>query len=190
MNLRKILEIGRNRKLLVAVVVVVLLLSTYTAYSIYIDANQATKAQKSGKDKSKSSSESKSKPKSKSSSKKAKPKPRKFAIQIINVEESGMLSRIVTAKLINKDGYAKNLKVKLELFLDRERIKVNGEDALVIALGDMEANSSVEKEVEISVGFFDGLKIKSKGYVYAKLTITWENEGKSSREVYRKRIKI
>jgi len=40
--------------------------------------------------------------------------------------------------------------------------------------------------VEISVRFFDGLKIKSKGYVDAKLTILWDK----GREVYRKRIKI
>ena len=40
-----------------------------------------------------------------------------------------------------------------------------------------------------SLDFFDGLKVKSKGYVDAKLT-SWENEGKSGKEIYRKRIKI
>jgi len=113
-------------------------------------------------------------------------KPRRFKIEIVRVEESGTLSRIVTAKLINSDGYAKNVVVTLELFVGRDRIKVNGKDELVIPIGDMKPNSSVEKSVEISVSFFDGLKIKSRGYVDAKLTISWDG----GREVFRRRIMI
>ncbi len=66
------------------------------------------------------------------------------------------------------------------------RKKANGKDKLVIKVGDMEPNSSVEKKVEISVGFFDGLRIKSKGYVDAKLTISWNG----GREVFKKRIRV
>ncbi|WP_457550231.1 hypothetical protein [Archaeoglobus sp.] len=115
-----------------------------------------------------------------------KSKPRRFKIEIVRIEESGTLSRVITAKLINSDGYAKNVVVTLELFVDKDRIKVNGRDKLVIPIGDMEPNSSVEKKVEISVSFFDGLKIKSKGYVNAKLTISWDG----GREVFKKRIKV
>ncbi len=111
---------------------------------------------------------------------------RKFDIEIVQVEESGALSRIITARLINKDGYTKNVVVTLELFVDGDRIKVNGKDKLVIKVGDMKPNSSVEKKVEISVGFFDGLRIKSKGYVDAKLTISWNG----GREVFKKRIRV
>jgi len=85
--------------------------------------------------------------------------------------------------MISNDGYAKNVKVTLELFVDNDRIKVNGKDALTIVV---DAKSSIEKEVEISVGFFDGLKIKSKGYVDAKLTISWDK----GKEIFKKRIKI
>ena len=113
-------------------------------------------------------------------------KPHRFKIEIVRIEESGTLSRVITAKLINNDGYAKNVVVTLELFVDKDRIKVNGKDKLVISIGDMKPNSSVEKKVEISVGFFDGLKIKSRGYVDAKLTVSW-NGGK---EVFKKRIKV
>ncbi|RLI74429.1 hypothetical protein DRP04_14670 [Archaeoglobales archaeon] len=120
------------------------------------------------------------------SSPKLHPKETKFSVEIINVRESGALSRVVTARLVNKDGYAKDVKVTLELFVDKDRIKVNGKDALTIAVGDMGAKSRVEKEVEISVGFFDGLKIKSKGYVNAKLTISWDK----GKEVFKKKIKI
>lgn len=88
--------------------------------------------------------------------------------------------------MVNSDGYAKNVIVTLELFVDKDRIKVNGKDKLIIPVGDMEPNSSVEKKVEISVGFFDGLKIKSKGYVDVKLTISWDG----GREVFKKRIKV
>ena len=113
-------------------------------------------------------------------------KPRRFKIEIVRIEESGTLSRVITAKLINNDGYAKNVVVTLELFVDKDRIKVNGKDKLVISIGDMKPNSSVEKKVEISVGFFGGLKIKSRGYVDAKLTIGWDG----GREVFKKRIKV
>ncbi len=113
-------------------------------------------------------------------------KPRRFKIEIVRVEESGALSRIVTARLINEDGYAKNVVVTLELFVDGDRIKVNGKDKLVIKVGDMKPKSTVEKNVEISVGFFDGLRIKSKGYVDAKLTISW----KGNKEVFKKRIRV
>jgi len=113
-------------------------------------------------------------------------KPRRFKIEIVRVEESGTLSRIVTARLVNDDGYAKNVIVTLELFVGKDRIKVNGKDKLVIPVGDMEPNSSVEKRVRISVGFFDGLKIKSMGYVDAKLTISWDG----GKEVFKKRIRI
>ncbi len=125
------------------------------------------------------------KPKSVKESK-PRTKPQRFKVEIVRVEESGALSRVITAKLINSDGYAKNVVVTLELFVDRDRIKVNGKDKLVIPVGDMKPNSSVEKKVEISVSFFDGLKIKSKGYVDAKLTISWDG----GREVFKKRIKI
>ncbi len=113
-------------------------------------------------------------------------KPRRFKIEIVRVEESGTLSRIVTARLVNDDGYAKNVIVTLELFVGKDRIKVNGKDKLIIPVGDMEPNSSIEKRVEISVSFFDGLKIKGKGYVDAKLTISWDG----GKEVFKKRIRI
>ncbi len=122
----------------------------------------------------------------KSSTPKTTPKENKFSIEIIDVKEKGALSRVVTAKLVNNDGYVKNVKVTLELFVDNDRVKVNGKDALITVVGDMDAKSSVEKEVEISVGFFDGLKIKSKGYVDAKLTISWDK----GREVFKKRIGV
>ncbi len=111
---------------------------------------------------------------------------RRFKIEIVQIEESGTLSRVITARLINDDGYAKNVVVTLELFVDRDRIKVNGKDKLVIPIGDMEPNSSVERKVEISVGFFDGLKIKSKGYVDVKLMISRDGE----KEIFRRSIKI
>jgi hypothetical protein len=111
---------------------------------------------------------------------------RRFNIEIVDVRESGALSRVITAKLINNDGYAKNVKVTLELFVDNDRIGVNGKDALTIAVGDMNPKSSVEREVEISVSFFDGLKIKSRGYVDVKLTISWDG----GREVIKKRIRV
>ena len=56
----------------------------------------------------------------------------------------------------------------------------------MIPIGDMKPNGSVVKSVRIEVGFFDGLKIKSAGYVTAKLTISWRN----GREVIVKRIAI
>ena len=111
---------------------------------------------------------------------------RRFNIEIVDVRESGALSRVITAKLINNDGYAKNVKVTLELFVDNDRVGVNGKDALTIAVGDMNPKSSVEREVEISVSFFDGLKIKSRGYVDVKLTISWDG----GREVIKKRIRV
>ena len=120
----------------------------------------------------------------------AKPKDNKrenkFNIEIINIEESGPLSRTVTAKLVNNDGYAKNVKVTLELLLDNHRVKVNGKDALTIVVGDMDAKSSVQREVEISVSFLDGLKIRNKGYLDAKLTVRWDG----GKEIFKKRIKI
>ena len=111
---------------------------------------------------------------------------RKFCIQIIGVEESGTLSRKITARLTNRDGYARNVRVYVELMLDGERIKINGKDALLINVGDIGPNESVEKTVDISVGFFDGLKIKNKGYVNARLTITWD----SGKEVFGRKIRV
>ncbi len=113
-------------------------------------------------------------------------KERKFDIKILNVEETGTLSRKIAARLMNKEGYAKNVRVYIELLLDGEVIKINGEDRLEINVGDMKPNESVDKTVELSVSFFDGLKIKSKGYVDAKLVIKWDG----GREVFRKRVQL
>jgi len=38
----------------------------------------------------------------------------------------------VTTKLIDRDGYAKNVTATLELFVRKDRIDVNGRDKLVI----------------------------------------------------------
>jgi len=50
----------------------------------------------------------------------------------------------------------------------------------------MKPNESVVKSIMIEVGFFDGLKIKSAGYVVAKLTISWDGE----REIIRKKVVV
>ncbi len=111
---------------------------------------------------------------------------RKFDVKILGVEECGTLCRIVRARLVNRDGYAKNVTATLELFVGNDKINVNGKDKLVIPIVDMRPNDSVVKSIRIEVGFFDGLKIRSAGYVIAKLTISW----KGGREVIRKKINI
>ena len=111
---------------------------------------------------------------------------RKFAIEILGVEETGMLSRRITAKLTNKNGYARNVVATIELLLDGKTVKINGKNKLAINVGDIKPNESVEKVVELSVSFFDGLKIKSKGYVDAKLVIRWDG----GKEVFRKRVQL
>ena len=111
---------------------------------------------------------------------------RKFEVRILDVEECGTLCRMVKAELINRDGYAKNVTATLELFVGNDRIDVNGKDKLVIPVGDMRPNESVVKSIRIEVSFFDGLKIRSAGYVTAKLTISW----KGGREIIRKKIRV
>ena len=160
---------GRRAKLVV-VVLIACLLTISLAYTL-LSQNQEKK-------------EEQAKP-----TKPAKPKAKrekKFAIEIVGVEETGTLSRKITARLTNKDGYAKNVVVTLELLLDGERIKINGKEELTLSVGDIKPNESVEKTVELSVGFFDGLKIKSKGYVNAKLVIKWDG----GREVFRKKVQL
>ena len=177
-----------NLKIIKIILAILIITSLPIFYIIYMDmfnknsinskqAPMPTKAQTASKP---------SPPKTAKSNNKKIKKENKFSIEIVDVKESGMLSRVITAKLINNDGYAKNVKVTLELFVDNDRVRINGKDALTIVVGNMDAKSSIEKEVEISVGFFDGLKIKSKGYVDAKLTISW-NKGK---EIFKKRIRI
>ncbi|WP_290902262.1 hypothetical protein [Ferroglobus sp.] len=123
---------------------------------------------------------------SKTVKKTSKRKERAFLVEILSVEETGTFSRKITAKLTNKDGYARNVKVSLELLVDGERVKVNGREKLEVVVGDIKPNESTVKTVEISVSFFDGLKIKSKGYVDVKLTISWDG----GREVMRKRVYV
>ena len=172
-----------NLKIILAILIIT---TSLVFYIIYIDVfNKNSINSKKAPVKAQTASKPNPSKTAKSNNKKIK-KENKFSIEIVDVKESGMLSRVIAAKLINNDGYAKNVKVTLELFVDNDRIKVNGKDALTIVVGNMDAKSSIEKEVEISVGFFDGLKIKSKGYVDAKLTISWDK----GKEIFKKRIKI
>ena len=57
---------------------------------------------------------------------------------------------------------------------------------LEIPVSDMKSNESVVKSIRIEVGFFDGLKIKSAGYVVTKLTISWDGE----RGIIRKKVVV
>lgn len=113
-------------------------------------------------------------------------KERKFEIRLLNIEETGALSRKITAQLINRDGYAKNVTVTVVLLLDNGIIKINGKKALKIDVGNMKPNESVDKTAELSVSFFDGLRIKSKGYVDIKLIIKWDK----GKEILRRRIQL
>ena len=109
-----------------------------------------------------------------------------FEIRILGVKECGALCRTVKAELVNRDGDARNVTAILELFVGRDRIKVNGKNRLVIPIGDLKHNGSVVKVINVSVSFFDGLRIKSARYVVAKLTIIWDG----GREVFIRKLKI
>lgn len=113
-------------------------------------------------------------------------KEQKFDIKILDVRKSGALSREVTARLTNKDGYSKNVRVYIELLLDGRVINVNGNKMMEIKLGNLKPGESVDKTVKLSVSFFDGLRIRSRGYVDVKLVIKWTG----GRETLIKRIRL
>jgi len=104
----------------------------------------------------------------------------RFTVEIVEVKETALLSREVKARLTNNDGDAKNVRVKFELKVDGQRIKINGKDYLLLYLGDMGKGESVERKVEVSIDFFDGMTIKNKGYLDAVLTVIYEGGSEST----------
>jgi hypothetical protein len=98
----------------------------------------------------------------------------KLDVQILEVKETALLSREIRARLTNNLDDLTNVRIKLELMAGNERIKINGEDSLIIYVGNLKNGESVERVVEVSIDFFDGIKIRDKGYVDVILTILYD----------------
>lgn len=87
-----------------------------------------------------------------------------FSLNVPKSELSGLNSALVTAELTNTGtGDAHNTKAFLEVATQGTRIKVNGQDSLIIDLGSIKAGQMVTRDVSLSFGLFDGLKISQSG---------------------------
>ncbi|MBO8181538.1 MAG: hypothetical protein H0Z28_01945 [Archaeoglobus sp.] len=100
--------------------------------------------------------------------------PKKFTVEILEIKETALLSREIKARLTNNYEDVKNVRVRFELKVDGQTIKINGKDYLTLILGNLKKGESVERSVEVNIDFFDGMKIKNKGYVDAIMTVIYE----------------
>jgi len=101
-------------------------------------------------------------------------KPVDFEIYVDNdqVSECGLMCREIPATIKNIGDYdVHNVKVRLELFCNGNRVKINGKDYLEEYLGTIPAHGSRTRSEKLEVGFWDGLCIKSNGVQFV-LTIS------------------
>jgi hypothetical protein len=88
-----------------------------------------------------------------------------FEARIVDISGDG-LTRQVTAELLNKMAEdVHNTIVKLEVTSGGSVIKLNGKEYLEVDLGTIKSGETVQSTMEISLGFFDGLKITQNGAV-------------------------
>ncbi len=106
---------------------------------------------------------------------------KKFTIEVLEVKETALLSRNIKARLTNNYGDVKDVEIRLELKVDSERIKINGKDYITLYIGSMKKGESVERNIEVSIDFFDGIKIKDKGYVDAILTVFYDGGSETTK---------
>jgi hypothetical protein len=93
-----------------------------------------------------------------------------FRLNITNADYSNLTNALVTAELTNLGSSdAHNTQAFVEVTTQGTRIKVNGQDSLVIGLGTIKARQAITRDVRMSFNLFDGLKISQSG---ATLTLT------------------
>ena len=111
-------------------------------------------------------------------------KPVDFEIYVDSnrISECGWTCREIPATIKNIGDYdAHNVKAKLELFCNGNRVKINGKDYLEEYLGTIPAQGSKTKSERLEVGFWDGLCIKSNGVQFV-LTISSTEKNKQIRK--------
>jgi len=109
-------------------------------------------------------------------------RPVDFEVFISSVNECGLLCRDITASITNVGDFdANNVRIKLELFCNGNKVKVNKKDYLEEYLGIVPARGSVTRSVRLEIGLMDGFCIKSNG-VEAVLTIISDKKVKRIEE--------
>ncbi len=106
---------------------------------------------------------------------------KKFTIEVLEVKETALLSRNIKARLTNNYKDVKDVEIRFELKIDDKRIKINGEDYITLYIGDMKRGESVERNVDVNIDFFDGIKIKDKGYVDVILTVFYDGGSETTK---------
>jgi len=106
---------------------------------------------------------------------------KKFTVEVLEVKETALLTRDIKARLTNNYEDVRNVEIKFELKLDGERIKINGKDYIMLYIGNMKKGESVVREVEVNIDFFDGIKIRDKGYVDAILTVFYDGGSETAK---------
>jgi hypothetical protein len=110
----------------------------------------------------------------------------KVDIEILEVKETALFSREIRARVKNNVDDLTSVRIRVDLIAGNERVKINGKDSLVLHVGDLKRGKSVEITVEVSIDFFDGIKITEKGYVDAILTVLYD--GGSETKSYRLKL--
>ncbi|MBI4338242.1 MAG: hypothetical protein HY683_10495 [Chloroflexi bacterium] len=97
------------------------------------------------------------------------PVPVGFDLAVLDMSGGGF-SRTVTARLTNL-GFqdATGVWAKVELYAGASRVKLSGQDSLRIDIGALSARASVQRQVMLSVGLLDGLRLQSNG---ARVVVT------------------
>jgi hypothetical protein len=105
-----------------------------------------------------------------------------FSLNITNADYSNLTNALVTAALTNTgNADAHNTLAYVEVTTQGTRIKVNGEDSLVIELGIIKAGQAITRDVRMSFNLFDGLKISQSG---ATLTLTIRSDESTQSLMY------
>jgi hypothetical protein len=95
-----------------------------------------------------------------------------FSLNIPSVTISGITSVDISAQLTNTGREdVHNVTGKIEVLYQGSRIKINGQDDVILSLGTIKAGETITRQVKLSFGLFDGLKISQGGATF-NLTIT------------------